>query len=885
MALTRGSRLGPYEVDSLLGAGGMGEVYRGRDGRIDRDVAIKVLPPSFSENPDRVNRFEREARAVAALNHPNLVTIHDVGEEKGTRFIVMELLEGSTLREILIDGPLPVRKALDYGGQIARGLAVAHDRGIVHRDLKPENIFVTLDGRLKILDFGLAKTSGESDEGIENAKTAYRDTTPGTVLGTAGYMAPEQLRGQPVDGRSDIFSFGAILYEMLSGVRPFHRESSADTTSAILKEDPPDLSRAEVQISPALDRIVRRCLEKRPGERFHSAHDVAFALEAMSGISSSTIGAAPVDEPPPRPRLLLAAIAVLVALVALAVGLLYFRAPLGKPASGLASVHLTQLTFQNGAEVFPSVSPDGTSVAYVARTSPANNDIFVQRIGGENAVNLTVDNPGDDTQPAFSPDGSRIAYRANGAAPGIYVMGATGESRRRLTDFGFNPAWTPDGASIVVGTESIEGPTSRLTVSSLHRIDVATGQSQKIESDADAVQPSVSPNGKRIAFWGLPKGTGKRVLFTIPIEGGAAVPLNDDRFFNWNPAWSPDGRYLYFSSDRGGPMNLWRLPIDEDSGEAGGPAERITVAGQYHGHFGITRDGAIVLSGGAGRNVLERYRFDPDAETPPVPEPVLSGSRVIRGASVSPDGEWLVLMILDAQEDLFVARADGSGLRRLTSDVHKDREPEWSPDGQTIYFFSDRSGRYEIWSIRRDGSSLQQLTRSTDASPGDPVISPDGTSIIVWYGSTDPAKSLAQFDLTSPLDQQTHRFVPPIDSRTAFQPIAWSSDGARLAGYDYPPGGGNPGVHVYSFEDGTYRKVASQGQFVGWLPDSRTLLIIQEDGFKLSDVETAELRPWRPRVESDRTWATLSPDGNWLYTVRADAESDLWMLSEVATTP
>src|SRR5499433_63553 len=290
MAIAAGTRLGPYEILSPLGAGGMGEVYRARDSRLGRDVPVKVLPSSFSDDEQRLQRFEQEACAAGALNHPNILAIHDVGKHNGSPYVVSELLEGETLRGRIGGAALPVRKAIDYALQIARGLAAAHEKGIVHRDLKPENIFITKDGRVKILDFGLAKLT-EPAEGQSKTDIPTRriDTDPGTVMGTVGYMSPEQVCGRPVDHRADIFSFGAILYEMLTGKRAFHRESAAETMSAILREDPPDLSESNKNVVPALEHVVRHCLEKNPEERFHSASDLAFAIKALSGTSPTSI--------------------------------------------------------------------------------------------------------------------------------------------------------------------------------------------------------------------------------------------------------------------------------------------------------------------------------------------------------------------------------------------------------------------------------------------------------------------------------------------------------------------------------------------------------------------------------------------------------------------
>src|SRR5271170_5404043 len=287
MSLTPGTKLGPYEILGPLGAGGMGEVYRARDTRLGRDVALKILPESFASNADRLHRFEQEARAVAALNHPNILAIHDIGEQNGSPFLVSELLDGESLRVALDRGVLPQRKTIEYGVQIAHGLAAAHEKGIVHRDLKPENVFVTKDGRIKILDFGLAKLTQSAGADPNGVTLTSENTAAGVVMGTASYMAPEQVRGEPADPRTDIFAFGAVLYEMISGVRAFRRNTAAETMTAVLKEDPAELSGPVRMVSPTLERIVRRCLEKSPEQRFQSARDLSFALSALSGTETS----------------------------------------------------------------------------------------------------------------------------------------------------------------------------------------------------------------------------------------------------------------------------------------------------------------------------------------------------------------------------------------------------------------------------------------------------------------------------------------------------------------------------------------------------------------------------------------------------------------------
>src|SRR5580693_1185004 len=365
MNLAPGTKLGPYEIVSPLGAGGMGEVYRARDTRLKREVAIKVLPQATSLDPDRLRRFEQEALATAALNHPNILAVFDIGTNEGSPYVVSELLEGETLRERLRGGAIAVRKTLDYSLQIAHGLAAAHEKGIIHRDLKPENLFLTKDGRVKILDFGLAKLTQPESGAQTSLPTVTQATEAGVVMGTAGYMSPEQVRGVAVDARSDIFSFGAILYEMLSGKRAFHGETAADTMSAILREEPAELSETNRNVSPALERMVQHCLEKNPEQRFHSASDIAFDLEHLTGVSGTTARAAVTAAAGggrPRGKLLVGIASGLgIALVMLGLG--WWLGSRGHGPAGMAEYQ--QITFRTGAIGNARFTPDG-SIVYSA---------------------------------------------------------------------------------------------------------------------------------------------------------------------------------------------------------------------------------------------------------------------------------------------------------------------------------------------------------------------------------------------------------------------------------------------------------------------------------------------------------------------------------------
>ena len=381
MVISQGTKFGRYEIRSQIGAGGMGEVYRAYDPKLKRDVAIKVLPANFSTDADRLRRFEQEAQAAGALNHPNILSVYDVDAFNGSPYVVSELLEGETLRKRMSGTALPQRKAIEYALQIAKGLAAAHEKGIVHRDLKPDNLFIMGDGRVKILDFGLAKLTrprfASEIDGEAETEAMRVDTDPGIVMGTVGYMSPEQVRGQRVDHRADIFSFGVILYEMLSGKRPFHGESAVETLSAILKEEPPELCETNRQIAPALERVVRHCLEKSPEARFQSASDLGFALEALSGLSITSATSptlTPLAASSQSKRRWWPIIAALALLAGLAGGVFT-----GKPIWKTTPPSFHPLTFRRGTIWSARFTPDGQTIIYGAAWEGKPTETFSTR--------------------------------------------------------------------------------------------------------------------------------------------------------------------------------------------------------------------------------------------------------------------------------------------------------------------------------------------------------------------------------------------------------------------------------------------------------------------------------------------------------------------------
>ncbi|MFN8093845.1 MAG: protein kinase [Vicinamibacteria bacterium] len=534
MPVPAGTRIGPYEVVGAIGAGGMGEVYRARDTRLGREVALKTLPSAVAADADRLRRFEQEARSTGQLNHPNILAVYDVGAHDGSPYVVSELLEGETLRERIGGAALPARKAIEYAVQIARGLAAAHDKGIVHRDLKPENIFVTRDGRVKILDFGLAKLlTGDGAGGSEVQTFEHAaGTDAGTVMGTVGYMSPEQVRARPVDHRSDIFSFGAVLYEMLSGQRAFRGASSVETMNAILKEDPPALTAANRQLPPALERIVGHCLEKNPDERFQSARDVAFDLEHLS----TTSAAAPVGADGRRRRLW-PALAAVAAVAGVAAGYLAGR----QQASPEVVFHA--VTFQNGWAQDARFAPDGKQILYQARWSGMEPDVYVAQRGSPESRPLGV-----KAQRLFgvSAAGDLLIRRSERHALAQAPMGG-GAPRDLLADVE-EASWSPDAAALAV----LHDTGARM------QLEYPLG---KVVHESSSMKfPRVSPTGDAVAFSEHPLVGDFRGDIAIVDAAGHVSTLSAGWSDIRGLTWSPDGREVWFTATKTGADNsLWAV--------------------------------------------------------------------------------------------------------------------------------------------------------------------------------------------------------------------------------------------------------------------------------------------------------------------------------------
>jgi eukaryotic-like serine/threonine-protein kinase len=795
MALTPGAKLGPYEVQSLLGAGGMGEVYRARDSRLKRDVAIKVLPRALSFDADRLRRFEQEALATAALNHPNILAVFDIGTSEGSPYVVSELLEGETLRERLRSGPIPVRKSLDYALQIAHGLAAAHDKGIIHRDLKPENLFITKDGRLKILDFGLAKLTQDEPGSNTAMPTLTRGTEAGTVMGTAGYMSPEQVRGLAIDSRSDIFSFGVILYEMLAGKQVFHRDTPADTMSAILKEDPPDLTETNRNISPALERIVQHCLEKNPEARFHSASDIAFDLEHLSGLSGSTASVATAragaGAPTTRSRRRLP---LRVAAGVLLAGALYGVGWwMGKASVRSPQAEYQQITFRTGFIGNARFTPDG-SIIYSASWDGGDNQLYLSRIDdpGSRALGLK------DAELLAVSKAGELAVRLNtvffagyariGTLARVPLSGGTPrEVLENVQDADF--AANGDGMAIVRYVPEnnhwrLEYPIGKVLFDSINWIS----------------HPKISPDGNWIAFADHenPGGDDEGSLALIAANGkGNERRLSSGWTSLQGILWSPAGDEIWFTSTNTGsaanpravtfsgklrtitnvPGGMWFEDLRNGTALTVANHIRLGIRGmapggkEEHelGWFGwselrdISPDGRKILfeeeGDGGGPNYTVFLR-DTDG-SPPLR--IGEGS----GGALSPDEKWVITKPAKGGPLSLVPTGAGES-RQLTHDAVSYGTVRFLPDGKRLLASGIEAGHGgRDYLIELDSGNSKPVTPEGVAGV---VVSPDGKNTMVRGPDGKPGVwSLERSDL---------RLIPGLESKYSI--IGWMPDGESV---------------------------------------------------------------------------------------------------------
>ncbi|HVF61987.1 MAG TPA: protein kinase [Thermoanaerobaculia bacterium] len=739
MHVEPGTRLGPYEILAPIGAGGMGVVYRARDERLGREVAVKVLAPDLGAGRDRLRRFESEARAVSALNHPSILTVHDVGSHDGSPYLVTELLEGETLRARLAGGPLPPRRAAEIAAAVARGLAAAHERGIVHRDLKPENLFLTRDGRAKILDFGIAKLVRPESTGNELATArTLAHTNPGMVLGTDGYMSPEQVRGLPADARSDLFALGAVLYEMLTGHRAFHGESPVETMHAILHDDPPELAASSRAVPPGLERTVRHCLEKSPDERFQEARDLAFALESLTSDSAGTATdgtvafptpAAPRRAPRARPRALAAggAAALLVAALLAGAWALGSRRTAGPPQL----FTLRPITF-SGRDRAPAASPDGRTVAFVSERD-GRARIWLKQLATGSEAALTA---GGDDAPRFSPDGATILFaRTDGGRTDLYRVSILGGEERRLVANAASGDFSPDGRRLVFVRNIGEPPQSGTAVYLANADGSGARELARLAQDPVA-NPRFSPDGRLVALTGsFSTGARTQPIYLVRTDGSGFSRLEPP------PPW-PIGRLS--SVVWVGAEELVYSQPESVAGDISGSSARIVRQNLRTGRawplewtpqnslvLDLLGSGRLVLDARSPRENLREIPLDPAAGPG---RWLTQGNSTDRQPAYDPDGDWVAFSSTrNGNFDLWMVSTRTGAVRQLTDDAAADWDPAFTPDGRHLLWSSDRGGHFEIWMAERDGSGARQVSRDgVDAE--NPTMTADGRWIVYASG-------------------------------------------------------------------------------------------------------------------------------------------------------
>jgi Tol biopolymer transport system component len=861
MALSSGTKLGPYEIQSPLGAGGMGEVYRARDTRLGRDVAIKVLPEALANDADRLRRFEQEARTVAALNHPNILGIHDIGTHDGAPFLVSELLEGQTLREKLESGPLPVRRAIEYALGIAQGLAAAHEKGIVHRDLKPENVFVTRDGRVKVLDFGLAKLV-RPEESHETVVTLTSPATlPGMVMGTVGYMSPEQVRGEPSDARADIFSFGAVLYEMLTGRRAFKRETSAETMTAILREEPPELNNTGWQGPLALQRILVRCLEKNVERRFQSASDLAFAIESLSGTSTAKSMPQPKSRRAWLPWVIAAAVLVGTAVWEMV-------RPTAAPANPLEKAHFARVTDFESVEA--AISPDGRFVAFVS-DHDGPFDVWLTQVGTGRLINLTQGKagplPGPLRSVGFSGNGSEIWLGGGDAGMRLRLMPLTGGTLRNfLSEEAVNLAWSPDGERVVYHTFANGDP--------LFVADRDGANARRIFGDQPGVHnhfPTWSPDGRWIYFVHGTPATKEMDLWRIDPAGRNPERLtlrNTDVAYP-TPVGNRTVFYVARDGDGSGPW-LWAFDLKrKDSRRASFGLEEYTSVEASADGRKLVATISNPVAGLWSVPILNRLAEEHDVKPFTVPTvralaPRFGGASLFYLSSLGTgDGLW---RLRDGQVTEIWKGADGALLET----------PAVSRDGGRVAIVLRRSGKRRLHVLSADGAELQPIAEGIDVQ-GTSCWSPDGKWIVTGgSGANGPGL-----------------FKIPMDGGPAVRVVAgpalnpvWSPDGSLIV---------YAGTNVRTFApllavhpDGTSVElpqinVRRLGERVRFLPDGKSLIYMQgllaSQDFWLLDLASMKSRPLT-RLQNRATMRTfdITSDGKQIVFDRMRENSDVVLI-------
>jgi eukaryotic-like serine/threonine-protein kinase len=860
-----GQTLLHYEVVEKLGEGGMGVVYKARDTHLDRFVAIKVLPAAHMAEPGRKRRFIQEAKAASALNHPNIITVHDINSADGVDFMVMEHVCGKALDELIPRHGLRLGEALKYAVQIADALAKAHAAGIVHRDLKPSNIMVTDDGRVKVLDFGLAKLTEKTGTSEFEGTLTYKqqskpNTIEGSIVGTVCYMSPEQAEGKAIDGRSDIFSFGAVLYEMLAGHRAFHGDSQVSTIAAILKEEPKPVGRA---VPKEVERLVSRCLRKDPNRRFQGMADLKIGLEDLKAESDSgSLVVAGEKIAAGRRRPVLIWVVAFAVIAAGAAGLWFFTM---RTKSNEAAPRVVPLSAYPGLAAQPSFSPDGNQVAFSWNGEKQDNfDIYVKLIDSATPLRLTTD-PAADSSPAWSPDGRSIAFeRDTGNSVAVILIPAIGGPERELGRLsgGSKVAWTPDGKWLAVADH-----TSTDQPSTIFLLSAATGEKRRLTSPPKATEgdtnPAFSPDGRRLAF-SRSRSTPMSEIYALSLSKdlvpqGEPEQLTRENAWIVEPIWTHDGREIMCTMLTTGSKSLWRLSA------SGGALKQLEIAGAGSAPA-ISKEGnRLAYTRDVSDANLWRAQLPGAGAAKPISAPLVSSSRLEMNAQYSPDGKriafasdrsgnmeiWVsdgdgshaiqVTTLGKAESgtprwspdcrriafdwnvaghwDIYTVNASGGGLQRMTTDSFDHDIPSYSRDGKWLYFASMRTGRYEVWKMPAGGGEAVQVTKNGGLVAFESV---DGKSL--YYTKSDSSPSLWKMPVASGEETQV---VPEVYYRT----FATAEHGVYFVPPPKPDG--RSSIEFLSFTTGVTKTVLPLVRRISFglsvSPDNRSLIYTQYD--------------------------------------------------------
>jgi serine/threonine protein kinase/Tol biopolymer transport system component len=850
----------------------MGEVYRARDTRLGRDVAVKVLPASFSSDRDRLHRFEQEACAAGALNHPNILSIHDIGTHDGAPYVVSELLEGETLRKRLSGTTLPQRRAIDYALQLAHGLAAAHEKGIVHRDLKPDNIFITKDGRLKILDFGLAKlTQTNGDQRQTDIPTRRVDTDPGVVMGTVGYMSPEQVRGQLVDHRSDIFAFGAILYEMLSGQRAFRGDSPADTMSAILREDPPDLSGTNHNVSPVLERLVDHCLQKRPEERFHSARDLAFALEALSASTATSAETVTVGALAPRRvgrrELVSWSLTAFLLVMSIVLLILYFRQP-SPPQLGTTRFYVQPPEKGDFGGAVNFISPDGRKLIFNVTSANGKVQIWLRSIDSLEAQPIAGTEGGQ--QAFWSPDSRFIAFYATGKLKKVDVIGG---GTQTLADAQANRGGTWNRDGVILFAPDLRGGLSRISsnggaVTPVTKVDAALNQSGHF-------WPHFLPDGHHFIYLARSSKKENNGIYIGSLDSGESkllVQADAGAMYALG--------YLLFLRDR----SLMAQPFDTEKLQLFGEPSLIAEAVGYNSQNGrsffcVSDNGVLVYRAGILARTQLTWVDRTGKQLASVGTPDILLSPVL-----SPDEKKVVVARADlsAGSDIWVTDIARQTSSRLTFDPAIESNAVWSPDGGRIVFSSNRSGPYDLYWKTSSGAGNEELLLKSDNAKFATDWSFDGRFILYTEAAAATVLDIWALPLFS--DQKP---IPILQS-TFNEGSAKFSPDAHWIAYASTESG-SPQIYVRNFPPGGGQWMISRdgGIQPRWRHDGRELFYYSDGKVMAVEVKTDgnNFEAGNPHALFETRLISGPPTGGGGYAVSRDGQRFLLNMLAEETSP